>query len=256
MQSGQILILVLLIVVVSLAVGLSVASRNLTNLRISTQTQESQRAFSAAEGGVEDVLSRLTTLSQDGSKIAALTSSQGYTETFDVGDIPATVIVKGKNVYEATVPLGEVAQVNVDGYNTGAVTVEWPASPFVALEFTLVSLSGSTYTQTRSAYQSTGTPPSGHDSTNWTTCTFSTGTCSAPITVSSGAKILRVKPFHDAVALKVSGVPYLPTQIYEINSVAKTALGITRRVQVTRTALPALPAVFDYVLYSEGDIVK
>ncbi len=59
-KSGQILILVLLIVVVALAVGLSVASRNITNLRSSTQTEQSQRAFTAAEGGVEDVLSRLS----------------------------------------------------------------------------------------------------------------------------------------------------------------------------------------------------
>src|SRR3989344_396244 len=114
MKSGQILILVLLIVVVSLAVGLSVASRNLTNLRISTQTQESQRAFSAAEGGVEDVLSRLETLATPGSQSQAdLISVGGYNETFDVGDIPATVKVFGRNVYETTVEPGEVAQVNL-----------------------------------------------------------------------------------------------------------------------------------------------
>src|SRR3990167_4918743 len=144
MKSGQILILVLLIVVVSLAVGLSVASRNLTNLKISTQAEESQRAFSAAEGGVEDALSRLDSIKTQPD------ITTGHTENVTVGDISATVKVTGRNVYETTVPLGEVAQVNVDGY-TGAVTVEWPASPFVALEFTLVSLSGSTYTQTRSA---------------------------------------------------------------------------------------------------------
>src|SRR3990167_6518831 len=150
MKSGQILILVLLIVVVSLAVGLSVASRNLTNLRISTQTQESQRAFSAAEGGVEDVLSRLQTLAQ--TQQAALTSGSGYNDTFYVGDLSATVKVTGRNVYETTIPLGEVAQVNVDSY-TGDVKVEWrfelPSFPFVALEFTVVSLSGSNYIQTR-----------------------------------------------------------------------------------------------------------
>ena len=51
MKQGQILILVLLVVVVILAIGLSVASRNITNLRTSTQTENSQKAFSAAEGG-------------------------------------------------------------------------------------------------------------------------------------------------------------------------------------------------------------
>ena len=71
------------------------------------------------------------------------------------------------------------------------------------------------------------------------------------------ARILRIKPFYKPVSVLISGSANpLPTQIYEINSVAKTEIGITRKVQVTRTALPALPAIFDYVLYSEGDIVK
>src|SRR3989344_2427210 len=114
MKSGQILILVLLIVVVSLAVGLSVASRNLTNLRISTQTEESQRAFSAAEGGVEDVLSRLNAISAD----SRVLDSAGYTlPLIRVGDeIDATVNVKGKIIYKSTVELGKVAQVDLRTY--------------------------------------------------------------------------------------------------------------------------------------------
>ena len=55
-KKGQVLVLVLLVVVVALAVGLSVASRNLTNLRITTQSEQSQRAFNAAEGGNEHAL--------------------------------------------------------------------------------------------------------------------------------------------------------------------------------------------------------
>ncbi|MBI4057941.1 hypothetical protein HY405_01315 [Candidatus Microgenomates bacterium] len=260
MKSGQILILVLLIVVVSLAVGLSVASRNLTNLRISTQTEESQRAFSAAEGGVEDVLSRLNSIADhistgSGSSGCVVTGLEADCDSV-VGDISADVHVKARNVYTTpVVKLGDVAQVNLDGYQ-GTVEVEWPSSPFVALELTLVSLSGSNYTQTRYAYQPPTGAPQGHDPTNWTNSTCS-DTCSASIDIALGSKILRIKPFHsDVVDLTVTGSPDLPTQIYEINSVAKTDLGITRRVQVTRTALPALPAVFDYVLYSEGDIVK
>ena len=276
MKSGQILILVLLIVVVSLAVGLSVASRNLTNLRISTQTQESQRAFSAAEGGVEDVLSRLQTLAQ--TQQAALTSGSGYNDTFYVGDLSATVKVFGRNVYETTVPLGEVAQVTLVvnpgppvSYYTGNLTIEWQVTPDAPIELTFVcdsiSLSNNCtvnsvagvdhgdYAQNRFAYQAPGSLGGQQGFQN---CTQIASICSVTINVPSAAKpiILRIKPFHNAVNLKVYGTPSLPTQIYEINSVAKTSLGIKRRVQVTRTALPALPAVFDYVLYSEGDIVK
>ena len=275
MKSGQILILVLLIVVVSLAVGLSVASRNLTNLRISTQTQESQRAFSAAEGGVEDVLSRLSTIAADPD---VLNPAGKDLPSIAVGDISASVNVKGRNVYETTVPLGDVAQVTLvnpgppQTYYSGTLTIEWPTTPHVSLEVTLVcensannclstDTQSGTYKQNRYAFQGPN-PPSDQSATSpytWQNCTVSGNTCSVTInlqTAGTNPRILRIKPFHSAVNLKVSGSPNLPTQIYEINSVAKTDIGITRRVQVTRTALPALPAVFDYVLYSEGDIVK
>lgn len=278
MKSGQILILVLLIVVVSLAVGLSVASRNLTNLKISTQTQESQRAFSAAEGGVEDVLSRLNTIKQDSQVL----NPGGLDVPVAVGDISATVNVKGRNVYTVQeVKLGDVAQVTLvhpgppPTYYLGILTIQWPKDPHVSLEVTLIcenaapannclsaDTQNGTYEQNRYAFQGPN-PPSDQSATSpytWQDCNVTGDTCSVNIdlrTAGTNPKILRIKPFHKKVIdLTVSGSPALPTQIYEINSVAKTELGITRRVQVTRTALPALPAVFDYVLYSEGDIVK
>lgn len=52
-QRGQAVLIVVLIMVVALTAGLSVASRAITNLRISTDEENSQRAFSAAEAGVE-----------------------------------------------------------------------------------------------------------------------------------------------------------------------------------------------------------
>ncbi|MBI3092877.1 MAG: pilus assembly PilX N-terminal domain-containing protein [Candidatus Levybacteria bacterium] len=55
-QRGQALLIVILIMVVSLTVGLSVASRSIVNLRTSTEEENSQRAFSAAEAGVEKAI--------------------------------------------------------------------------------------------------------------------------------------------------------------------------------------------------------
>ena len=281
MKSGQILILVLLIVVVSLAVGLSVASRNLTNLKISTQTEESQRAFSAAEGGVEDVLSKLSAIAADigtpNNNAGCLGTGDERTCTSDVGDLSATVVVKGRNVY--TVPevkLGDVAQVDLRTYN-GSVKIDWPANPHISLEVTIIcdSINSSAincnggvdhgdYAQNRFFFRGPNPPSSDMTVTppfTWDECSPSGGICSKIISTPSSIRpqYLRIRPFYNNVLnLTVSGVlpNNLPTQIYEINSVAKTEIGITRRVQVTRTALPALPAVFDYVLYSEGDIVK
>lgn len=283
MKSGQILILVLLVVVVALATGLSVASRNITNLRISTQTEESQRAFSAAEGGVEDVLSKLKIIADEigagtGTE-CTISSDEANCEVVIDPELTAFVNVKGTKIYEIPlVDLGEVAQVDLEGWPSASaeITVEWikrdepSQSPSAALEFTFVcensvatlicdNLGLSDYSQGREFYRGPGAYP---DLSGATLQTCGAGgvdyVCSATFNVDSSdnLKLLRIRPFYNATSIKVSGSPDLPTQIYEINSTAATDLGQTRKIQVERTVLPILPAMFDYALYSEGDIVK
>lgn len=55
-QRGQILLIVVLTMIIALTVGLSIASRIVTELRLSRQNEESQRAFQAAEAGIEQTL--------------------------------------------------------------------------------------------------------------------------------------------------------------------------------------------------------
>lgn len=52
-ERGQMLLVVVLTMIVALTVGLSVVSRTITGLKISKQNEESQRAFQAAEAGIE-----------------------------------------------------------------------------------------------------------------------------------------------------------------------------------------------------------
>lgn len=56
-KKGQVVIIVLLILVVVLTVGLSVATRTVTDIKTARQTELSNRAFNAAEAGIESVLS-------------------------------------------------------------------------------------------------------------------------------------------------------------------------------------------------------
>ena len=60
-QNGQILLIVVLSMVVALSVSLSIASRTISNLRISKQSEESQRAFQAAEAGLERAVRQVST---------------------------------------------------------------------------------------------------------------------------------------------------------------------------------------------------
>lgn len=53
-ESGQILLIVILAAVISLTVGLSVASRVITNTKVTTDEVNAQKALSAAEAGVEE----------------------------------------------------------------------------------------------------------------------------------------------------------------------------------------------------------
>ncbi len=55
-QAGQILLIVVLAAVVSLTVGLSAVSRSITNTNVTTEEANSQKALSAAEAGVEQLI--------------------------------------------------------------------------------------------------------------------------------------------------------------------------------------------------------
>lgn len=297
-KSGQILILVLLVVVVALAVGLSVASRNITNLKTSTQAEQSQRAFTAAEGGVEDVLSKLNTVAGviggtadpankcikvSGQSEANCTLQNASTTT----GVAGTVNVVASTSYTKTVEPGDVAQVNLNPTaDTTAFTVEWgtdadkSSSETASMEFTLVCSGASScpltalgqssypvpttvtgnYSQTRVAFADVNDNSHGTDQTGFQNCAAGTAPyhCRVTFTLGSGNfLLLRMKPFWNRATMKVQAtVLTLPVQTYSITSVATTDTGVSRRVEVQRDALPQLPAIFDYVLYSGGDIIK
>lgn len=56
-QSGQALLIILLSTLVALTVGLAITQRSLTDVANSTRIEQSTKAFSAAEAGIEKVLS-------------------------------------------------------------------------------------------------------------------------------------------------------------------------------------------------------
>lgn len=61
-QSGQVVVALLLTILVGLSIGLVVTQRSITDVTTSTQTEQSSRAFSAAEAGIERALSNETAL--------------------------------------------------------------------------------------------------------------------------------------------------------------------------------------------------
>lgn len=263
-RSGQVLVLVLLMVVVALSVGLSVASRNITNLKTATQTERSQKAFGAAEGGVEDVLSRLGDIASDPGKQGQLGSTAGLNEQVPVGDITANVNVKASSDFRATIELGNVGQVQLNGATAGQIRIQWaktsdPAESIspASIIVTEYVLSGGVYSQNRYAFagvsgraNETGfsaPPPS---------CTSEFVRC-VEIDRTLDSTYLRIRPLWSKTSVSITAVGgQIPIQTYSLESTAQTEEGIARRVKVTRNALPALPAAFDYALYATEDINK
>lgn len=81
-QKGQVILALILIMTVALAIGLSVVQKSLIDVSTSTKVEESSRAFSAAEAGIEHVLrggsvdpSQYPTLGANNAKISLITNS-------------------------------------------------------------------------------------------------------------------------------------------------------------------------------------
>lgn len=317
-KSGQVLILVLLVVVVSLAIGLSVASRNLSNLKISSQTDQSQRAYSVAENGVENVLAQLNKANVAGTFKDAITNGTTIVGPQDSAGNASSTTVASNTTYERQIAVGEVGQVSVDD-TVGATiakkyTIMWAKASSInecvspaSLEVTLVYLNSPNYAQRRwylkgangdgarsetlntingttNSVDSTGaTNTFSYTPSIWVgsgTCATSGGfpaaspACSplyincatidtttiSPAITAGTRKLLRIRPLLVDTTVNVgpntTTGQVLPTQEYVITSSATVGNGVTRKLLVQKSALPSVPAVFDFALYSEQDILK
>lgn len=99
-QRGQILLIVVLTMIVALTVGLSIAARIVTELRLSKQNEESQRAFQAAESGIQQTLARQSAI---GSINAPITfdNNSAFSTTFVTDSGAAIVLNNGLEVDQA-----------------------------------------------------------------------------------------------------------------------------------------------------------
>lgn len=85
-QSGQALLIVLLIMAVSLTIGLSIISSSVTDISLSGKSDDSARAFSAAEAGIEEGLvtggtTGVVTFSETGATYQTTSTNLGVGQT-------------------------------------------------------------------------------------------------------------------------------------------------------------------------------
>lgn len=90
-SNGQILLIVVVVMVVALTIGLSVASRTITNLKLSRQNEEAQKAFQAASAGIDLYINQTTggtrPITSSGQVTATVTTLQGATIALNNGEM-------------------------------------------------------------------------------------------------------------------------------------------------------------------------
>lgn len=81
-QKGQVILLLILVMTVALAIGLSIVQKSLVDVSTSSKVEQSSRAYSAAEAGIEKALQG------DSSPLVNFTESAGITEIKDTKASP------------------------------------------------------------------------------------------------------------------------------------------------------------------------
>lgn len=255
-QSGQVGIIIILIMVVLLTFGLSIASRSSREVALSQQEEESNRVFNAAEAGVERALATDLTFQGD-SLDSGLTTIAGTDSNLNYN------ITKNK-ILETRLIEGTTAMVQLQDAATvlpGSVYIDWsqatdcnsssdkPASILVSIYSVTASTSADVRHYSYAGCNRNDDIPLGAAGQNGYYRR-------AVIPTIAGDQFLRIKTVYNSTYLRVTGSTALPTQSYDIRSEATSQLGNeARTVQVKRT-LSVAPSVMDFALFSGTTLTK
>jgi hypothetical protein len=240
-QRGQIFLVVLLVMVIAMTVGLSVASRNIVTLRTSREERDSQRALAAAEAGIEKSLKSSSSIA-----VTAFSQDPGTSYSTSVSQVLGTqFLVHGGN----DIPKDEGADIWLvphDANNdllfstlwSGSIRIYWGDSSGAcnngAMEVIVVSGSVISPVTTRSAYD----PCAARRSNNKFTAA----------SITSGF-LVRVVPIYVSTDIGSTTSIAVPSQGIVVDATGQTS-GTSRKISVFR-GFPSLPAqLFSYGLFS------
>jgi Tfp pilus assembly protein PilX len=264
---GQALLITLLVLTIATTVALSLIARSTTDVSISTQLEESARAFSAAEAGIEE----------------ALRSGTGGTNVFSAGasyDVSIAAIggAAGTFAFPRKTPRGVTETIwlvshDADGnlietptYTDGSIGLCWSAeatTPAVVVGLLYKESADGTYKIARAALDpdparatTNNFTQAGLAGTNCGVANFYRATIditSLGITPAADTLIaMRVRPeYADTSFIIDPGAAPLPQQGSRIESTGTTSSGVARKVVVYQQYRAPL-AIFDSVIYSQS----
>lgn len=293
-QSGQIVIILLLIIVVALVIGLSISTRSITEVSTSTKTEQSSRAFSAAEAGIEKGLLDVSSNISGTRQINTLSNQANATvTTSDPLPRPSSPLaleygIKGigkENIAQVWMSNPKDLSVyynnpdkNFDVYFGNPNQTVADTNP--AIEVIVVTSDAGIYSTKRYFFDSYNlindrgnnnfSKPgvtAGFNCSNPTVDTIiSTNSlfyCVARVSGYIGTPIMvRIRMLYATEQQKVALAPIggcglsctLPPQVRIIDSIG-SAGSTQRRLQIFRQDY-VIPPLFDYVLFSNKDISK
>lgn len=264
-HDGQILLITLLVLSVATTIALALISRSTTDVNISTQVEESSRAFSAAEAGIEQSLKKSSGVS------GALSSGETYTTTQDIIGGTASyefpkAIAKGDVATLWLVPHDANGNPIVSGganYTSDTLTLCWGnegagAVPAIVAAFHFIDATDSTYKVSRVALNTENdgdnfdmTGIGGGCSTN---TDFSKSITLANLGIVRTADrilMVRIRPLYANAWIAASSAVALPQQGNIFTSCGKTGTNVQRCITAYQQYRAPLE-IFDYALYSEA----
>jgi len=259
-QNGQILVMALLVSVIGLTIGLSVASRSISGLQQTGTFEASNRAFSAAEAGIEQALQSLKTATPiPGTPIP--TAVVTLTENKSSFNYSIAALGSGTAAYQVDGVLkDDSVEVKLSGGN-GGLNLYWnlPQDPVAMVANFIYPQAGSYSVKTMALVcGSSAGNYGGFEQIALSSYTIGSSTYRclknfANADIPNNVVALRIKVLCTScssvnLAAQPSGTRTFPPQSYLVRSVGNAA-GTQRTVEATET-LQSLPAIFDYILFS------
>ncbi len=244
-QSGQVGLVVLLVMTALLSVGIGAVSRSTQDLKITRQEVDSSRAFNAAEAGVEEALFNLEQGNLDEGEISDLDP-----------DLNINYSINPQNEFNMSLVDGVVIGIDATGATSDPLLIQWGLGQDCsnAPNLAVLIYNISTLTVRREGYFPNG-------------CSLSNGfveaapgtggyLTQASIPLGAGDELIRLRPMGGDTDLRVSSLAALPVQYHIVRSTAQRTGGEEVKVVEVHKSLPAAPVVFDYALFSGTTIIK
>ncbi len=276
-EKGQVIIILLLSMLVALTIGLSIIENSISDISTATKVEQSSRAFSAAEAGLERALltASSTSFNLDNESKADVSVSQ-LPVGMNALEYPPITRADFAHFWLANPDtLGaEYEQSSFKLYIGNCDEGSCPESIKPAVEVIVVAAQGNNYSSERYYFDSDATRVS---SNNFTLISGGSNLCSnqsdlspmgstskyyCRVTINYSPSLTpilaRVRILYSTTAQRVALEPLnndpLPAQARIYTSIG-TSGQTQRKLTIFREREVVLP-FFDFAIYSEGDIIK